>query len=48
MRTHGERKRSTTQRGLLKGIEKGQKKIGSWKGIAWGEMPNMGEDKEGR
>ena len=46
MRTHGHRKGSTKHRGLLgeKGRASGR---GSWGGIAWGEMPNVGEGEKG-
>ena len=42
MRIHGHRKGSTKHRGLLggKGEASGR---GRWGGIAWGEMPNIGE-----
>ena len=42
MRTHGHRKGSTKQWGLLgrNGTASGR---GRWGGIAWGEMPNVGE-----
>ena len=47
MRTHGHRKGSTKHWGLLgeKGRDSGGG--GSWGGIAWGEMPNVGEGEEG-
>ena len=38
MRTHGHRERNITHWGLLGG---------SWGGIAWGEMPNVGEGEKG-
>ena len=41
MRTHGHREGSTTHWGLLGGIGEG-----SWGGIAWGEMPNVGEGEK--
>ena len=45
MRTHGHREGSTTHWGLLRGIGEGQNE-GSWGGIAWGEMPDVGEGEE--
>ena len=45
MRTHGHRKGSTKHWGLLGGIGEGQQ-AGSWGGIAWGEMPDVGEEEE--
>ena len=47
MRTHGHREGSTTYWGLLGGIGEGQRWWGSWGGMAWGEMPNVGEGEEG-
>ena len=46
MRTHGPREGSTKHWGLLggKGRVSGR---GSWGGIAWGEMPNVGEGEKG-
>ena len=43
MRTHGHREGSTTHWGLLGmvGIEEG-----NWGGIAWGEMPDVGEGEK--
>ena len=47
MRTHEHRKGSTKHWGLLGVI--GERQQGeSWGGIAWGEMPNVGEWEEGR
>ena len=43
---HGHREGSTKHWGLLGGIGEGQQ-VGSWGGIAWGEMPNVGEGEEG-
>ena len=45
MRTHGHRKGSTKHGGLLgeKGRASGR---GRWGGIAWGEMPNVGEGEK--
>ena len=45
MRTHGHRKGSTKHWGLLgeKGRASGR---GRWRGIAWGEMPNVGEGEK--
>ena len=34
--------------GSIGGDGEGQRGRGSWGGIAWGEMPNMGEGQEGR
>ena len=45
MRTHGHREGSTKHWGLLWGIGEGQQG-GSWEGIAWGEMPNVGEGEK--
>ena len=46
MRTHGHREGSTTHGGLLGGM--GRDSGGeSWGGIAWGEMPDVGEGEEG-
>ena len=45
MRTHGHREGSTTHWGLLGGIGEGQWR-GSWGGIAWAEMPNVGEGEK--
>ena len=47
MRTHGHRGGSTTHWGLLWGIGEGQRGVGSWGEIAWGEMPDIGEGEEG-
>ena len=46
MRTHGHREGSTTHWGLLGGRGEGQQRR-SCGGIAWGEMPNVGEGEEG-
>ena len=46
MRTHGHREGSTKHWGLLKGKGEGQRQGGSWGGIAWGEMPNVGEEEK--
>ena len=46
MRTHGHREVSTTHRGILGGMGRDSGR-GSWGGIAWGEMPNVGEGQEG-
>ena len=51
MRTHGHRKGSTKHWGLLGGKGEGQWEggRGRWGGIAWGEMPNVGEwEKESK
>ena len=45
MRTHGHREGSTTHWGLLEGRGEGQQRR-SCGGIAWGEMPNVGEGYE--
>ena len=47
MITHGHREGSTTHWGLLGGIREGQPGWGSWGGIPWGEMPDVGEGQEG-
>ena len=47
MRTHRHREGSTKHWGLLGGRGEGQRLWGSWGGIAWGEMPNVGEGEEG-
>ena len=47
MTTHGHREGSTTHWGLLGGIWEGQRWVGSWGEIAWGEMPDIGEVEEG-
>ena len=47
MRTHGPREGSTTYWGLLGGIGEGQCVGGNGGGIAWGEMPNVGEGEDG-
>ena len=47
MRTHGHREGSTKHWGLLWGKWEGQQRVGSWGGIAWGEMPNAGEGEKG-
>ena len=46
MRTHGHREGSTKHWGLLGCKGEGQWE-GSWGGIAWGEMPNVGEEEKG-
>ena len=46
MRTHGHREGSTTHWGLFGGIGEGQW-VGSWGGIARGEMPDAGKGEEG-
>ena len=46
MRTHGHREGSTTHWGLLGGLGEEQQVGGSWGGIAWGEMPDVGEGEE--
>ena len=45
MRTHGHREGSTKHWGLLGGKGEGQWG-GSWGGIAWGVMPNVGEGEK--
>ena len=47
MRTHGHREGSTKHWGLLGGKGEGQQGVGSWGGIAWGEMRNVGELEKG-
>ena len=47
MRTHGHRKGSTKHWGLLGGIVRASGR-GRWGGIAWGEMPNVGEGEKER
>ena len=47
MRTHGHREGSTKHWGLFGGKGEGQRGWGSWGGIAWGEMPNVGEGEKG-
>ena len=47
MRTHGHREGSTTHWGLLREIGRDRGEGGSWGGIAWGEMPDVGEGEEG-
>ena len=47
MRTHKHREGSTTHWGLLWGIGEGQHGVGSWGERAWGEMPDIGDGKEG-
>ena len=46
MRTHGHREGSTKHWGLLGGKGEASRR-GSWGGIAWGEMPNVGEGEKG-
>ena len=46
MRTHEHREGSTKHWGLLGGIGEGLQGEGSWEGIAWGEMPNVGEGEK--
>ena len=46
MRTHGHREGSTKHWGLLGGKGGSQCGGGSWVGIAWGEMPNVGEGEK--
>ena len=46
MRTHGHSERGTTHWGLLGGTGRDSGE-GSWGGIAWGEMPIVGEGEEG-
>ena len=45
MRTHGHREKSTKHWGLLGG--NGASGRGRWGGIAWGEIPNVGEGEKG-
>ena len=46
MRAHGHREGSTKHWGLLGGKGEGQWEE-RWGGIAWGEMPNVGEGEKG-
>ena len=48
MRTHGHIEGSTKHWGLLGGKGEGQweGEVGRWGGIAWGEMPNVGEGEK--
>ena len=46
MRTHGHGEGGTTHWGLLGGTGEGQLR-GKVGGIAWGEMPKVGEGEEG-
>ena len=48
MKTHGHREGSTKHWGLLGEKGRASRGWGSWGGIAWGEMPNVGEGEEGR
>ena len=47
MRTHGHREGSAKHWGLLGGRGEGQRGVGTWGGISWGEMPNVGEGEKG-
>ena len=43
MKTHGHREGSITHWGLWGGVlGEGQWEVGSWGGITWGEMPDIG------
>ena len=42
MGTHGHSEGSITHWGLLRGTGERQQGVGSWEGITWGEMPNIG------
>ena len=46
MRTHGHREKSTKHWGLLGEMGRASGR-GRWGGIAWGEMPNVGEGEKG-
>ena len=46
MRTHGHREGSTTHWDLLGEMGR-DSRGGSWGGIAWGQMPDIGEREEG-
>ena len=46
MRTHGHREGSTEHWGLLGEKGRASGAWGSWGGIAWGEMPNVGEGEK--
>ena len=39
--------RGASHWGLLGGIGEGQSGVGSWREIAWEEMPDIGEGEEG-
>ena len=47
MRTHGYRERSITHWGLWEDLGEGQRGVGNWGGITWGEMPDIGDGEEG-
>ena len=47
MRTRGHREGSITHWGLSGVKGKGQSGVANWGGIAWGEMPNVGEGEKG-
>ena len=47
MRTHGHREGNTIHWSLFGVIEEGQRGVGSWGEIAWGETPNIGDGEEG-
>ena len=47
MRTHGHREGSTKHWGSTGGNRGGTAVGGSWGGIDWGDMPNVGEGEEG-
>ena len=47
MRTHGYKEGSITHWGLWRGTRGGTVGCGSWGGITWGEMPDIGNGNEG-
>ena len=47
MKTHGHREGSITHWGLFGGNREGTVQGGELGGIAWGEMPDVGEGEEG-
>ena len=47
VRTHGHREGSITRWGLWGGTGEGQRGVGSWGEIAWGEMQDIGDGEEG-
>ena len=47
MRTHERREVSITHQCLLWGVGEGQQWVGSWGGLTWREMPDVGEVEEG-
>ena len=47
MRTHGHTEGSITHWGLGGDLGEGERRVGSRKGITWGEMPDIGDGEEG-